>query len=182
MTCRILDAQALDLPDAAFDRAACSFSLMLFPDRAKGFAELRRVLRPGGRAVVSAWTGPETFEAFGLFLQAARAAFPFIPTPRTPPAVFSLADPDQFQQEMSAAGFRDVRIEIVSREMELPGAEELWALLTAGAPQVQALRHKIGDGGLNKIRRSLDKIVEKRFGAGPVRITNADTIGSGLAG
>ena len=31
------------------------FGLMFFPDRAKGFAELFRVLRPGATAVVSSW-------------------------------------------------------------------------------------------------------------------------------
>src|SRR5262245_7747216 len=49
------DGQALPFPDERFDAAFSLFGLMFFPDRARGFAELRRVLVPGGRAVVSSW-------------------------------------------------------------------------------------------------------------------------------
>ena len=39
------DGQALPFPDGTFDAGFSMFGLMFFPDRAKGFAELRRVLR-----------------------------------------------------------------------------------------------------------------------------------------
>jgi ubiquinone/menaquinone biosynthesis C-methylase UbiE len=53
-----MDGQRLDVPDASFDRAFSVFGLMFFPDRKKGFAELRRVLRPGGVAAVVTWSTP----------------------------------------------------------------------------------------------------------------------------
>lgn len=42
-------ADALDLPfdDASFDLVLCQFGAMFFPDRVAGYAEARRVLRPG---------------------------------------------------------------------------------------------------------------------------------------
>ena len=43
----LMDGQALDLEDNNFDRAASSFGVMLFPDRHKGFCELRRVVKAG---------------------------------------------------------------------------------------------------------------------------------------
>ncbi|MDQ7905349.1 class I SAM-dependent methyltransferase [Phytohabitans sp. ZYX-F-186] len=42
------DAQALDLPDAAYDTVVCTFSLCAIPDDRKALAEMDRVLRPGG--------------------------------------------------------------------------------------------------------------------------------------
>ena len=51
----VADGQALPLPNAAFDAAFSMFGLIFFPDRLQGFRELLRVLRPGGRAVVSSW-------------------------------------------------------------------------------------------------------------------------------
>lgn len=177
----VMDGQALELDDCSFDAAACSFALMLFPDRAKGFSELCRVLRPGGRAVVSGWAGPDKFEAFGLFLDGLRAAFPDMPSPPSPPPVFSLANPVEFKAEMEASGFCDVEVEFVSRDLEVATFDEVWATLTAGAPPVQVLFDRIGSAGQERLRESLGKIVEERFGSGPIVMTNVATLASGSA-
>ena len=49
------DAMALPFPDASFDTVACQFGVMFFPDKAKAFAEARRVLKPGGTLLFSVW-------------------------------------------------------------------------------------------------------------------------------
>ena len=43
----------LPYPDGAFDLIVCALAIHYAPDRAAAFAELCRVLRPGGAAVVS---------------------------------------------------------------------------------------------------------------------------------
>ncbi|BCB80936.1 class I SAM-dependent methyltransferase [Phytohabitans flavus] len=42
------NAQALDLPDGAYDTVVCTFGLCAIPDDRKALAEMDRVLRPGG--------------------------------------------------------------------------------------------------------------------------------------
>jgi ubiquinone/menaquinone biosynthesis C-methylase UbiE len=49
---RLGDAQALDLPDATFDTVVCTLSLCAIPDERRAIAEMRRVLRPGGRLLL----------------------------------------------------------------------------------------------------------------------------------
>jgi ubiquinone/menaquinone biosynthesis C-methylase UbiE len=49
---RLGDAQALDLPDSAFDTVLCTLSLCAIPDERRAIAEMKRVLRPGGRLVL----------------------------------------------------------------------------------------------------------------------------------
>ena len=49
---RLGDAQALDLPDDAFDTAVCTLSLCAIPDERRAVAEMWRVLRPGGRLLL----------------------------------------------------------------------------------------------------------------------------------
>jgi SAM-dependent methyltransferase len=44
-----LDGQRLDLPDDSHDSALVTFSLCTIPDAARALAEVRRVVRPGGR-------------------------------------------------------------------------------------------------------------------------------------
>jgi ubiquinone/menaquinone biosynthesis C-methylase UbiE len=45
---RQADAMQLPFADATFDVVVCQFGAMFFPDKAKAFGEMRRVLRPGG--------------------------------------------------------------------------------------------------------------------------------------
>src|SRR6266508_3451046 len=49
---RLGDAQALELPDASFDTVVCTLSLCAIPDQRQAVAEMRRVLRPGGRLLL----------------------------------------------------------------------------------------------------------------------------------
>jgi SAM-dependent methyltransferase len=179
--CEVMDGQALQLEDDRFDAAASSFALMLFADRARGFSELNRVVRPGGRVVVSGWTGPDRFGSFEIFLAAMEAALPDLPPPPAPPAVFSLADPDDFRSQMEAGGLRDVEVEYVSRELEVGTVDEFWRMLTAGAPPVQVLFDHIGPEGRERLEDALRSIVTDRYGSGPIVVTNVATLGSGRA-
>ena len=56
---RVMDAEAIDLPDASVDAVLCRWGLMLFGDPAQAAAEVRRVLRPGGRFGCAVWAPPQ---------------------------------------------------------------------------------------------------------------------------
>ena len=49
---RLGDAQALEFEDATFDTVVCTLSLCTIPDDRAAVAEVKRVLRPGGRFVL----------------------------------------------------------------------------------------------------------------------------------
>jgi SAM-dependent methyltransferase len=180
--CEVMDGAALAVPDSSFDAAGCSFGLMFFPNRQRGFDELCRVTRSGGRVAATGWAGPDRFEAFGLFLAAVNAAFPDMPPPPTPPPVFGLADPEVFKAHMEAAGLRDVVVEQIPHDLEIPDFDRTWSMLTSGAPPIQALFDKVGADGKGRIHDELKEIIDRRFGSGPVSVRNVATLGSGTVG
>jgi SAM-dependent methyltransferase len=49
---RVMDAQALDFPDATFDTVAATWVFCSVPDPILGLKEARRVLKPGGRLLL----------------------------------------------------------------------------------------------------------------------------------
>lgn len=46
------DAQHLPFPDSGFDTVVCTLALCSIPDQAAALAQMRRVLRPGGRLLL----------------------------------------------------------------------------------------------------------------------------------
>lgn len=120
----VMDAQALDLPDAAFDVVTASFSVMFCPHPDRALAEARRVLRAGGILTAGVWCRPEECEHHDVSAAAVAAAG----GPELPgvPGGQSLSDPDRLRELAGAAGFREVVIEKRRFALRYPGAEALW--------------------------------------------------------
>jgi demethylmenaquinone methyltransferase/2-methoxy-6-polyprenyl-1,4-benzoquinol methylase len=58
---QLADILSLPFPDASFDAATIAFGLRNLADRARGLAEIRRVLRPGGRLFVLEFSQPASW-------------------------------------------------------------------------------------------------------------------------
>jgi SAM-dependent methyltransferase len=59
ITYRQCPADGLEVDDEAFDIVLCQQGLQFFPDRVGALTEMRRALKPGGRAGVSVWCAIE---------------------------------------------------------------------------------------------------------------------------
>lgn len=180
VTARVMDGQRLELANGSFDRVLSNFGVIFFPDRVQGFSEMRRVLRPGGRAVVSAWSSLERVEAFALLMGAVQQAVPDLPRPTQPPTLLSLADPGKLEAEMRAGGFEDVRVQSFTGYFEAPSAEVLWTGTESSAPPIVALLQRIGPEGAARARENMLGALRRRFGDGPVKLACEAHYGIGV--
>jgi SAM-dependent methyltransferase len=73
---RQADAMRLPFPDRTFDAVVCQFGAMFFPDKARAFAEARRVLKPGGVFMFNVWDRIEENQFANTVTTALEAVFP----------------------------------------------------------------------------------------------------------
>jgi len=102
---RQADAMSLPFPDAAFDVVVCQFGVMFFPDRAVAMAEARRVLRPGGCLLFSAWDAIEHNEFADVVIRALAALFPERPPQFLARLPHGYHDRAQMAADLARAGF-----------------------------------------------------------------------------
>jgi SAM-dependent methyltransferase len=72
------DAQALQMPDATFDRVVSLFVLNFIPDRAKALREMIRVTRPDGVIAAAVWDYGDGMQMLRVFWDEAVALDPAV--------------------------------------------------------------------------------------------------------
>jgi ubiquinone/menaquinone biosynthesis C-methylase UbiE len=137
------DGQALEFGEARYDAAFSMFGLMFFPDRLRGFREILRVLKPGGKAVVSSWAPIDESPLMSLMFGAIRAADPSRPAPQKD--MLSLENSQLFREEMERAGFSDVVIHEHEATYDRGPAEEFWERMARSSAPLVLLRRRLGE-------------------------------------
>ncbi len=140
---RVGDGQALPFDDASFDAGFSMFGLMFFPDRAKGFAELFRVLRVGATAVVSSWAPVGESPLMRMMFGAFAAADPSIQEPQ--PNFLNLENPEVFATEMRTAGFAGVSIQRHTSTLSFADSDEMWETMVRSSAPLLLMRHTVGE-------------------------------------
>ena len=103
-------AEQLPFPDGNFDLVLCQFGLMFFTDRNSALTEMHRVLRTGGRVVLSVWQSLERAPFYQTLDEVSRRHL----GKSSVGEVFSLGDANEVRKLLTGAGFQDVEIESVS--------------------------------------------------------------------
>jgi SAM-dependent methyltransferase len=120
----------LPLADAEFDSVTGNFIINAVGDPAATLAELRRVLRAGGRLALTCWHEPRA-PALSLAAEAIEAAG--VPWPDDVPAspFRPYSSPDAFTALLAGAGFAGASAQLVSWEHRVDPAE-WWEVYTSG--------------------------------------------------
>jgi SAM-dependent methyltransferase len=173
---RVGDGMALPWPDAQFDAAFSMFGLIFFPDRARGLAELRRVLRPGGRAVVASWVPADRVPIMADIWAVLGSELPGGPYTRVRPA---LGDPETFRAELGAAGFGPVEVHELRHDLEVSSVLDYWRSLERSTPPLLAIQESVPAARWAELSAAIARRLEERFGTGPVRVPLVALLGAG---
>jgi ubiquinone/menaquinone biosynthesis C-methylase UbiE len=172
---RVGDGQQLPFETAAYDGAFSMFGLMFFADRAAGLREMKRVLKPGGRAVVASWIpfdGP-----FNALFQAASEIIPGLPTS----GGFALSDEQSMVREMSEAGLANVAVHRVAQELKAPSFDAFWNSMERTNAPLVLIKHRVGAERWRTLGPKIRERVAATLGDGPLTLGRGAFLGIGIA-
>lgn len=169
-----MDAESLDFADSSFDVVLSLCAVLHFPNIDTAIAEMRRVLRPGGRLVIGFGAGrPATLLPLAQYTVKRAVALARAhgrPELRGPNLLFRLAsellpDPDQpalvgwpavrgplprLRESLRSAGFSSPRVSWIAHEVRYESAKDFWDAQTAIVTEV---RSRIGSADSMSVER-----------------------------
>ncbi len=150
--CRVLDAEKLDLRDAAVDGVLCRWAYMLMADPSAALKETRRVLVDGGRMACAVFAGPEEnpWAALPSGVLQERGHMP--PPEAGTPGILALADVDRLQSLIAGAGFAEPRIEQVPFSFGFADEDGYWEFLREAAGAIAMLLERLDQAELEIVR------------------------------
>jgi SAM-dependent methyltransferase len=165
---RQADAMQLPFADESFDAVVCQFGAMFFPDKAKAFAQARRVLKPGGVFLFNVWDRIGENEFAETVTRALESVFPQDPPrfmARTP---HGYHDRRAIERDLADGGFkRSPRIDTIAARSRAASPRIPAIAYCQGTP----LRNEIEARDAGRLGEATDvaaQALAERFGEGAV--------------
>jgi ubiquinone/menaquinone biosynthesis C-methylase UbiE len=120
------DAHELPFPDNSFDCITSRLGIMFFADLPRALSEMRRVLKPEGRAILLVW-GPFDQPYFHTTIGTILRTLPGAIVPESGRKMFALGNNGELSQALCQAGFSQAEEELVTVPWTWMGTpEEVW--------------------------------------------------------
>jgi SAM-dependent methyltransferase len=156
---RVMDMQAIDLPEGSVDAVLCRLGYMLVPDTELALRETRRVLRRGGRLAFATWAPAKRnpwATAYGPVL--IERGLQERPKPGDP-GQFALGEPDRIDALVRSAGFAEVVVQEVEVEYRFSDWEEYRRVVTSLAASLRTVLADLDD----ETRAEVDAAARRRI-------------------
>ncbi|MDP9363402.1 MAG: methyltransferase domain-containing protein [Chloroflexota bacterium] len=121
---RVMDGERLELPDASFDAVLSRVGLIYFPDQPRALAEIRRVLKSGGRVAAMVYSTAENNRFFSIPVRIIRRRAGLPPPAPGQPGPFSLGGAGLLEDAYRRAGFREVEARTIPAPVRMASAAE----------------------------------------------------------
>ncbi len=150
------DLEALPFDDASFDAVAAVNSVFYAADMAQAMRELARVIRPGGRVVVTAWGPPDKCEFLTAVMPGLAPLMPPPPPGASPPHPGALSEPGALAATLKQAGLRVVEEGEVACPFVFASAEASWRGNASAGVNQAAIAHS-GEAAVRAVYAEADR-------------------------
>jgi ubiquinone/menaquinone biosynthesis C-methylase UbiE len=156
VSCRVLDAEALELADRSVDGVLCRWGYMLMGDPEAALRETRRVLRPGGRLSLAVFGSPARNPWVALPTKVLRdhGKMP-APGPGSP-GILALGDEGRLRALLAGTGFEEIVIEAVDFTWRFADPSEYWSYLNDAAGAIALLLARLDGDERAAIRTEIE--------------------------
>jgi SAM-dependent methyltransferase len=145
-------SQPIDLETASIDVVLCRWGYMLMDDPEHALRETRRILKPGARVALAAWTTPEENRwsslPIGLLLERGLVE-PLAPGRG---GQFAWGEEGVIAENLEAAGFVEYEVEAVEFPIRYPSVEAWWETARSMSVRSHDVRIPDQDEWLNALR------------------------------
>lgn len=159
--CRVIDAEAIDVPDGSVDAVACRMGYMLMADPAAALSQTARVLATDGRVALAVWSDAASNPWVALAMQTVASQLELPPPPPEAPSLWSLADEARLRGLLEGGGFHSIRIEALDDTAEFDSVEQWIEGTRRLAGPLRSLLANLDDDKRSAIERGM------RDAAGP---------------
>jgi SAM-dependent methyltransferase len=153
---READLEALPFADASFDAVTAVNSLFYAADMAAAMREFARMVRSGGRVVITAWGPPERCEVMTDLFSKAGPLMPPPPPGNSTAHPGALSQPGELAAVLDRAGLRVVDEGEVACPFVFPNAEISWRAHRSAGPNQVAIAHS-GEAAVRAVFADVDR-------------------------
>ncbi|MEO8402988.1 MAG: methyltransferase domain-containing protein [Chitinophagaceae bacterium] len=161
-----IDAQQLPFSDNSIDLVVCCFGYMFVPDKPKAFAEVYRVLKPGGLFLFTTWDKLENNAASYISRSIAKKYLEE-PLSESFNLATSMSDEAVITTLLQNAGFAKISIEQVRLLSATPTAKDAADGFVEGGGIYEEIK-KRNPALIDEIKIKLEKELAEKFGAAPM--------------
>ena len=163
------DATELPFPAESFDMVISQFGVMFYPDKDKGYREVKRVLTRGGRYLFSVWDA-QNYNRYGHIVHEVIGSF----FPTDPPGFFAvpysyhLIDP--IKESLISAGFEKIAISVVQQRRTVADWSAFAHGFVFGTPAFDQIRQR-GSADPSSVQQAVAAALQREFGGEPGTIS-----------